>query len=325
MKAIALISGGLDSILAARLIQEQGVEVSPVYFRIPFCSRSAASVFNLEKYLGKPILNCDISADFLKIVESPRHGFGSNLNPCIDCKILMLSRAREMMPQENAQFVVTGEVLAQRPMSQNRQALDTIERSSGLQGLVVRPLSARLLAESLPESKGWIDRRRLLKFSGRQRRQQIELAEKLGVRDYAQPAGGCLLTDPAFAARLDDLVSHKELDLDNVELLKLGRHFRISENAKLAVGRNQAENEAIVSLAKDGDYLFMPDESTAGPTSLGRGSFSQGLIELAAKITCRYCDPKGKDLAILYRRVPGKESSVNVAAADERELCALRL
>jgi tRNA U34 2-thiouridine synthase MnmA/TrmU len=183
----------------------------------------------------------------------------------------MLSQTKELMPQLGAAFVVTGEVLGQRPMSQHKQALYAIAKRASLEGLVVRPLSAKLLLETIPEKEGWISRERLLSLSGRTRKPQIELSRALGIKEYAQPAGGCLLTDPGFAKRLKELIGQDELGRDNIQLLKIGRHFRLAPNVKLVVGRDERENERLVNLAQDDDYLFFPADELAGPTSMGVG------------------------------------------------------
>jgi len=300
MKAIALISGGLDSILAAKLIQKEGIEIIPVKFKIPFLHTNKKEVAG---NLGVRLKVVDISDDFLRMLEDPAHGYGTTINPCIDCKIMMLSKARELMPEVGAAFIVTGEVLGQRPMSQNKQALDVIVKSANLAGLVVRPLSAKLLAETLPEKEEWIKRQNLLDLNGRSRKSQIELAEILGIKEYAQPAGGCLLTDPEFSRKVKDLIEKKELNLENVKLLKVGRHFRLSAKTKLVVGRDEKENALLISLAKEGDCLFEPTAETAGPTALGRGLFDSALLELSCSIVCRYCDLNGKtSTEIVYKK-----------------------
>ncbi|MFH1641124.1 MAG: tRNA 4-thiouridine(8) synthase ThiI [Candidatus Omnitrophota bacterium] len=318
MKAIALISGGLDSLLAARVIKEQKIEIIPLHLKIPFCHRDKripSCVENrfssIEESLGIGLKMIDIASDFLNLVRNPRYGFGANMNPCIDCKILMLTKTKEMMEEWGASFVVTGEVLGQRPMSQHKQALINIAKRSGLEGLVLRPLSAKVLPETTPEKEGWVDRDKLLDFNGRGRRQQIELAHELGIKDYAQPAGGCLLTDAEFSKKIKDLMTYGELNLENVGLLKIGRHFRISKKAKLIVGRNERENKEIEDLAKEKDYLFYPDINLTGPTSLGRGIFNEDLILLSCRITSGYCDLNGKiNSEIMYRALPGKEEKV---------------
>jgi len=328
MIAIALISGGLDSILAARLISGLGIEIIPVNFKIPFCHRakdnnSASKEAGLIKEnLKQELVSIDISEDFLKLLENPRYGFGSNMNPCIDCKILMFSKAKELMQQFGAQFIVTGEVLGQRPMSQHRQALDLIAKKSGLEGLVLRPLSAKNLDETIPEKEGWVEREKLLNFGGRGRTPQIELAGKLGIKDFAWPAGGCLLTDPEFSRRLKDLIEHKELSINNVKLLKLGRHFRLAPDVKLVVGRDEKENSELEKLAQEGDFLFYPNEQLAGPTSLGRGKFNDELFSLASQITCHYCDlNKAQNADIIYRQVPATDThSLNVTPINKTKL-----
>ncbi len=309
MRAVALISGGLDSRLAARLIKGQGCDVIALKFKTPFSHKnrggSGDNQADIEKDLGCELRSLSLSDDFLDIVRSPKHGYGSNLNPCIDCKILMLRKAGGLMRQKGARFIITGEVLGQRPMSQHKQALERIEKEAGLQGLVLRPLSAKLLPETIPEKEGWVDRNKLMGFSGRSRRPQMELATGLGIENYPTPAGGCLLTDPDFAKKLKDLINYGELNLDNIELLKAGRYFRLGAQAKLIVGRNERENNRLSDLAKEGDYLFFPDEKTAGPTSLGRGRFDDGLIELCCGITCSYCDLNGSGEAeIIYKKSP---------------------
>jgi len=333
MKAIALISGGLDSILAAKLIQQQDIEVIPLNFQIPFCHRDKENSFSpynkadtIAKNLRQELKKINLANDFLEIIRNPQYGFGSNMNPCIDCKILMLRRAKELMQNEGAEFVITGEVLGQRPMSQHRQALEIIEKKSGLENLVLRPLSARLLPETIPEQQGWVKRDKLLNFSGRTRKLQIELAKNLNIKDYPNPAGGCLLTDPEFTKRLKDILEEGELNLDNVELLKIGRHFRIGKDTKLVVGRDEKENKYLLNLAKENDFLFMPTV-LAGPTSLGRGVFDEEMIKLACSVTCRYCDLNGSINAdIVYKRIPGRENKIlKVSPIEEKKLISLKI
>jgi len=331
MKAIALISGGLDSILAARVIQEEGIEVLPLYFKIPFCQRGKGeekdSVIRslVKEGLNEKLEIIDISVDFLELVLSPRHGFGSNMNPCIDCKIFMLKKAKELMGDFNAQFVVTGEVLGQRPMSQHRRALDTIEKESGLSGLLLRPLCAGLLAETIPEKEGWIKRQKLLKFSGRERRPQMDLAGKFNIKNYPNASGGCLLTDKNFSSRLRDLIAHRQLNIENVELLKIGRHFRLAESARLIVGRNEKENKELEAACLENDYLFAPDESTAGPTCLGKGEFDNELIRLSAQIARSYCDENTAEDAKIFYTYQKESIPLEITPVGEDKLSLLRL
>ncbi|MFH1889195.1 MAG: tRNA 4-thiouridine(8) synthase ThiI [Candidatus Omnitrophota bacterium] len=334
MRAITLISGGLDSTLATRLIQDSGIELIAVNTVSPFCLCNRRSsegrscgANSAAKQLGLKLISIDVSKEFIEIVKKPKHGYGSNMNPCIDCRILLFKKAQEVMRKEGASFVITGEVLGQRPMSQKLNTMRLIERESGLEGLVLRPLSARVLEETIPEQNGWIARDRLLAISGRGRREQMDLAGNLGINDYPCPSGGCLLTDPEFSLRLKDLMKYGELNLDNIQLLKIGRHFRLNHKAKLVVGRNKQENERIVNLCRENDYLFMPTDELAGPTSLGRGIFDDELIKLSCGITCRYCDLNGStDADILYRRIAEKENSaLKVVPIEKAKLPDLKI
>ena len=300
IKALALVSGGLDSLLAARLIKEQGLEVIGLHFKIPFCKLDIKTSL---PDIGIKIIEVDLGAEFLGLIQGPRYGFGSNMNPCIDCKILMFTKARECMVRLGARFIITGEVLGQRPMSQNKQALRLIKQNSGLDDLLLRPLSAKFFSPSLPEREGWVERARLLDFNGRMRKPQMQLAKKLGIAKYANPAGGCLLTDPCFSKRLKELLAHQELNLENLELLKVGRHFRIGKNSRLAVGRNEDENNLLMRLAGPGDYLFHPQDDLAGPVSLARGPVGEELLDLCSQITCAYSDTAGADeIDVFYRQ-----------------------
>jgi tRNA-specific 2-thiouridylase len=335
MKAIALISGGLDSMLAAEVIKQQGLEVIALNFNTHFCpSEKGPSgvprnrVKEAAAKLGLELTTVDIGSEFIELIKNPKHGFGSNMNPCIDCKIMMLKKTKKLLSETGASFVVTGEVLGQRPMSQHRQALETIERESGLEGLLLRPLSAKLLPETIPEKEGWVSRDKLLDLNGRSRKPQIGLAKNFGIKDYPNAAGGCLLTEPLFVNRLKDALSHGALDINTLELLKIGRHFRLSEESKLIIGRNERENQILESLAQAKDYLFMPNPEMAGPTALGRGIFNHSLIELSARIVSRYCDrDAGAGAAdIVYKSVSeAKEECINVPPLGEAELVSLRL
>lgn len=323
MKALALISGGLDSLLAALVIKAQGIEVIGVKFKIPFYKRKVLDIPGA----GFEVKEIDLGEYFLEVIRNPRYGFGSNMNPCIDCKILMLKKAKEIMPSCGAQFVITGEVLGQRPMSQHKEALINIGKKSGLEGLLVRPLSARLLSATTPEKEGWISRDKLLDISGRSRKRQLELVKEFGIGEFAQPAGGCLLTDPGFSVRLKELMGHGEISFDNVELLKIGRHFRLSARAKLIVGRNEEEDNDIIALAREKDYLFLPQEEIAGPTALGRGEFNDALIEASCRIVARYCDrPADNSVGIVYRRLPDAKNTAFLAQpAPDEEMSAIRI
>lgn len=243
IKAVALFSGGLDSILAIKIIQAQGIEVIGVNFKSPFFGLDKALV--IAKDLNVNLEVIDITEELLKILKEPKHGFGKNMNPCIDCHALMFKKAGEYMTKIGAFFILSGEVLGERPMSQNRSSLSIIERESGFEGRILRPLSALLLPETIPEKEGLVERNKLLDISGRSRKRQIELAANMGIENYPSPAGGCKLTEPAFSKRLKDLFTQEKYSLEEIELLKLGRHFRLGRDVKLVVGRNKNENEKI--------------------------------------------------------------------------------
>ena len=321
MKALALISGGLDSLLSAKLIQRQGIEVLGIKFNMPFCSNlreGMGAVINVKEF--------DITELFLRMLLKPRYGYGSNINPCLDCKILMLRKAKELMDSLGASFVITGEVLGQRPMSQHRRALELIEGESGLKGFLVRPLSAKLLAPTIPEQRRWVSRELLMDISGRSRKPQLAMARDFGLKEYKQPAGGCLLTDPEFSKRLKDSISIGNVKPDDIEILKLGRYFCLGGNARLIVGRNEKENEKIFKSAKNGEYLFMPKD-IPGPTALGKGRFTDELIMLSCAITMRYSDLDGDTQGIvLYKKLPGDGYVVmDTEAIEEMELVKFKL
>ena len=296
-KAVGLLSGGLDSMLAVRLMLDQDVEVVCLNMKTPFClcdqegrcfSDSIAEKHHLRLvriYGGK---------DYLEIVKKPRHGYGKNMNPCIDCRIYLFARAREFLQKEGADFVFTGEVLGERPMSQRLDAMRLIERESGLAGKVLRPLSARLLEPTLPEREGLVDRERLLSIQGRSRKPQMALAQALNLNDYPCPAGGCLLTDQNFAARLKESLDHKEESLREVYLLRLGRHFRLSGGAKVIAGRNELENKKLMlsSRSKESKFTVKGYKSTY---ALLLGEVSPENCEMAARICASYCKEKNKD------------------------------
>jgi tRNA-specific 2-thiouridylase len=299
VKAIALLSGGLDSTLAAKVVIEQGVDLEAINFMTVFCTcttRGATCMASQKAVdtLGIPLRVFNVSEEYLVVVKHPKHGYGRNMNPCIDCRIFMLKKAKAYMEESGAAFIVTGEVLGQRPMSQRKDAMRLIEKEAELEGFILRPLSANVLPITIPEKEGWVDRGKLLKFQGRSRKPQIELAEHYGIHDYPCPAGGCLLTDPGFAKRIKDLMLHQtDFSLNDVHLLKMGRHFRFSSGVKLVVGRNEEENKKIETFAQGKDILLKVS-NFPGPLSLLRGNLDEGDIEKAATITAHYS--KAKDL-----------------------------
>jgi tRNA-specific 2-thiouridylase len=316
MKALCVFSGGLDSMLAAELIRAQGIKVQALFFETPFFSspkaRKSAGSIDL------PIKVVDITDRHLEMVKNPKHGYGGHMNPCIDCHTLMIRTAGEMLDQEGASFIITGEVVGQRPMSQNLKALSMVAFGSGFQKLVLRPLSAKRLPITLPEEKGWVDRDRLLGFSGRSRKPQMELARSLNMKDYPSPAGGCLLTDEVFSRRLKDLLAATpDLEVREIELLKLGRHFRLGPHTKLVVGRNEKENHTIQSLSKETD-LLLRTVSVPGPTALVLGDPTPELEELAASLTVAYSDAENDEFTEISLTGGGKNGVRMARVRDKR-------
>jgi tRNA U34 2-thiouridine synthase MnmA/TrmU len=327
VKAIALLSGGLDSTLAAKVVVEQGIELEALNFMTLFCTctnrgETCLASQKAVETLGIPLSVFNVSEEYLSVVKNPRHGYGRNMNPCIDCRIFMLKKAKAYMRDSGAAFIVTGEVLGQRPMSQRKDAMRLIEKEAELGGLILRPLSAHVLPMTIPEKEGWVDREKLLKFQGRSRKPQIKLAEHYGIRDYPCPAGGCLLTDPGFAKRMKDLMLHSPFfSLNDVHLLKMGRHFRLSDGVKLVVGRNEEENQKIGTFARDGDILLKVS-GVPGPLSLLRGKLGEGEVEKAAAVTAQYS--KAKDLAnaeVTYQGArEGPPQSISASPISRREI-----
>lgn len=311
-KAVALYSGGLDSILAIKIILEQDIDVIGVHFETPFIANKPDTI--AKQYFNIPFISIDIGEDFQKILLNPKHGYGKNINPCIDCHILMFRKAGELMVQQKASFIISGEVLGQRPMSQNKKSLLIISEDSGYGQWIVRPLSALLLPETEPEKLKIINRLQLLDIQGRSRKRQIALAEKWGIKQYPAPAGGCKLTEPGFAKRMNDLLLKKKFSQNDIDLLKVGRHFTLYEYVKLVVGRNEEENRKIFSLACSQDYL-LNSQNCKGPVSLLRFYIDSNdevvetgkILNLASRIAARYCDKDNfTDLVDINIRNPGK-------------------
>ncbi len=328
IKAVALFSGGLDSILAVKLIQEQGIEVKGVNFKTPFFGLGESFIIAKDLDINLEII--DITEELLKILKKPKYGLGKNMNPCIDCHALMFKKGGEYMNKIGASFILSGEVLGERPMSQNRNSLNIIERESGFEGRILRPLSALLLTETIPEKERLVDRNKLLDISGRSRKKQIELAAKMGIKDYPSPAGGCKLTEPAFSKRLKDLFTQGSFSIEEIELLKLGRHFRLSKDIKLVVGRNKEENEQLQNFFQDGDFLFKA-KNLKGPVSLlkKKSKVSNGFIDKSCRITARYCDrnqEENEEVNInYYSKSNGLIRTVKAKPLTENELEILRV
>jgi len=326
IKAIGLLSGGLDSIVAAKLILEQSIEVEALNFVTAFCTCTSKSSGCLASQkaadqLGIPLKVVDVSEEILDVVKNPKFGYGSGMNPCLDCRIFVFKKAKEYMVASGADFIFTGEVLGQRPMSQRREAMNIVERESGLRGYLLRPLCAKLFPPTVAEEKNFIDREKLLAISGRSRKGQIALTKKFNIKDYPCSSGGCLLTDKGFARRMKDLMLHKpDFVLSDVLLLKYGRHFRISPDVKLVVARDEDENFRLAALKKSDDIVFHAQEPL-GPISILRGNASGEFVATAASITARYALGKGKDgeVKIRYFKDAGEEKFVRTGPCNESE------
>lgn len=322
-KAVALLSGGLDSMLAVKLMLEQGIEVHALNFLTLFCNCTSKGCRHQATKAAEefkiPIKIMNITEEYMEVVKNPKYPRGRNMNPCIDCRIFTFRKAKEFMKEIEASFVVTGEVVGQRPMSQRKETIAIIEKESGLDGLIVRPLSAKFFEPTLPEKKGVVDRSRLLDIQGRRRVQQIALAKELNINDYPCPAGGCLLTDKGFSDRLRDLLKHNPgYDISDLHLLKAGRHFRISDNLKFIVGRDEKENEKITAFSKEGDFVFdIMDLPSAVGLARG-GNPSEKDIETMASILARYSDSAGKSVIVSYRALP-EQNWKNIAAIPANE------
>ncbi len=296
--ALAMISGGLDSILAAKLVKEQGIEVIGICFKSHFFSEKNA--LKMVKQIDIPLEVVDFSDEHFEMVKNPKHGHGKNMNPCIDCHAMMMRYCGELLEKFHADFIITGEVLNQRPMSQNRSALDIVKNESGIGRKILRPLCAKNLNPTEMEINGLIDREALMDIKGRNRKVQMELAEKWGILDYPSPAGGCKLTEPNYSIRLRELVEHKEeISKKDLELLKIGRHFRVSKDAKIISTRTGEEGELLKQFLTEDDLIFLATDYT-GSMVVIIGKATNEDIEFAAKISGRYC--KGKDDKIISIR-----------------------
>jgi len=298
IKAVGLLSGGLDSTLTVKLMIDQGVEVTVLNFISPFCTCTRKGcrheALRVAEFFDIPVKVVTAGEDYLEIIRNPKHGYGRNMNPCIDCRIFMFQKAKKHMEEIGAHFIFTGEVLGQRPMSQHRKAMKIIEKESGLEGLVVRPLSAKLLPPTFPEEKQWIDREKLLSIQGRRRIPQMELADELGIKDYPCPAGGCRLTDPNFANRLRESFERGEDTIKDIQLLKYGRHFRLKSGAKVVVGRNEEENKILNGFFEKDDVLIEVT-NVGSPIVLVKKSNGKEDVKEASTLCIRYSDAEKED------------------------------
>ncbi len=308
--ALALFSGGLDSLLAVKVIQDQGIKVIPVCFESPFfsCKKAIQSAKQYNLYVNV----IPLEQDYLEMIQNPKYGYGKNFNPCIDCHAFMFSKLGDMMEKFSADFLISGEVLGQRPMSQQLNGMNAVAKLSGYKDLIVRPLSQKLLQDTKPIREGWVDKELLLELRGRSRTPQIELAEKFGIIEYPTPAGGCLLTDPGYSKRLTDLKQHDMFANGFITFLNVGRHFRLDDSTKLIIGRNQNDNEYMEKLiensAKQGN-IVLKARDIPGPIGIVQSRdeiVSKEILKLAAEILVRYLS-KVNDEAVVLIQFPDGE------------------
>ena len=315
VRALGLMSGGLDSMLAVRVLLDQDIEMTGITFETPFFGPEGAR--KAAGQLGISLRVVDIAEAHLEMLKNPKYGYGSQMNPCIDCHALMIKTAGGIMDAEGFDFLCTGEVLGQRPMSQRKDALRAVDKLSGYGGYILRPLSAKLLWETVPEELGKVDRQRLLDIQGRSRKPQMTLAAHYGIEEYPSPGGGCILTKAGFADRLRDLLAtQEEVGLHDVELLKCGRHLRLPSGIRLVVGRIHGDNLKLQELARKQDLLLRV-KGIPGPTGLLAVQVSEQEVELAADIVAAYSDaPTGEDTVVVLSGREDWEITVTVRAKE---------
>ncbi|MDA0273238.1 MAG: tRNA (5-methylaminomethyl-2-thiouridylate)-methyltransferase [Proteobacteria bacterium] len=325
-KAVSLISGGLDSMLATKVIMDQGIHVEGINFYTGFCVEGHTHAIRAKdkkkekrnnalwvaEELGIKLHIIDVIEEYKDVVLNPKHGYGQHMNPCLDCKIFMVNKAVAWawMEENDFDFIITGEVIGQRPMSQRKATMPLIARESGAEDLLLRPLCAKNLAPTLPEREGWVDRDQLFNFHGRSRKPQIALAESLGIEEYSQPAGGCcFLTDKYYASKLGDLWQsrgERAYELDDIMLLKVGRHLRPATHYKLIISREEGENHYLTGYQQA--YTIIRPVSHEGPVTLVDGTPSDADLLFAARIAARYSQGKDTDNVTMSITPPGKES-----------------
>ena len=307
VRALGLCSGGLDSILSALVLKRQGIEVEWVTFETPFFS--AAKARQAAHSVGVPITVQDITTVYLEMLKNPSCGYGKQMNPCLDCHALMFRLAGKIMKEKGFDFLFSGEVVGQRPMSQTKPSLRYVEKASGFDGLIVRPLSARKLPVTIPEQEGLVDREMLLDFSGRSRKPQIKLAEEFGISDYPSPAGGCLLTDKGYSDRLKDLFDHqKDYSVRDIYLLKHGRHLRLDDRTKIIVGRTKQDNENISEYFNPSLDTLIKVKNFPGPTVLVPYGGGKDSLTRAASICIGYSKaPDNREIDVTIIASQGQE------------------
>lgn len=334
IKTLGLLSGGLDSTIAVKLMVKLGYDVTVLNFMSPFCNCTKKSngcksaAHKLAGEMDLPIKTLFMGEEYIAMLRAPKYGYGKGMNPCLDCRIMMFTQAKRAMDEIGAKFIFTGEVLSQRPMSQMRNRLHQIENETGLKGLIVRPLSAALLEPTIPEINGWIDRAEMLAISGRSRKPQIEIGTEMGMKEEEFcSSGGCLLTDQHFAGRMKDLLGHTEnTSVKDTRLLRVGRHFRVSDSCKVIVGRNEQENEKLMGLAGENDsFIWVKDHK--GPCVVVRGNHENGVTRLAGSIAARYSDaPEEAEVEVEIGKAGTEEKHIlKVRRITDAELEGMRV
>ena len=329
-KVVALLSGGLDSQLAVKMMQKQGFEVSAVAIKTPFCDFDCGRGCGFEIRERADDLNVNLKTvylgdEYIEMLKHPKHGIGAGFNPCVDCRTMMFDAAKKHMEEIGAEFIISGEVLGQRPMSQHAPALRTIENESDLVGKIVRPLSAALLPETDPEKDGLIKRENLGMIRGRTRRNQLDMAKKYGIENPPNAGGGCLLTEPQFGIKAKDLFDHiKNPTINEIDLLKIGRHFRLDEETKFVIGRNKDENEMIKALALPGDIL-LEAKDYVGPISILRGKNAKLHVNFGSSVTLRYSDAPKTEKNIISIKNGDSEDEISVECAEEQSYLKFRM
>jgi tRNA U34 2-thiouridine synthase MnmA/TrmU len=338
-KAVALVSGGLDSMLAVRVMQEQGIHVEGINFFTGFCVEGHTHAIRKKdqqkpkrnnalwaaEQLGIKLHIVDIIEEYKDVVINPKHGYGANLNPCLDCKIFMVKKAHEWMAAHGFDFIITGEVVGQRPMSQRKDTMPVVQRESGVEDRLLRPLSAKNLPETLPEREGWVDREQLHDFSGRSRKPQFALARAFGFTEWATPAGGCcFLTDARYSVKLADLWQsrgNRNYEIDDIMLLKVGRHIRPAKDYKIIVAREEGEGKFLQGYRRQ--YPTLEVTSHGGPFTLIDGALSEEELEQAAAIVARYSQGKSADEVTLeYADTGGNRRELRVKPASSDDIPA---
>lgn len=321
---LVLLSGGLDSTLAVKAMLEQGLDVEAAIFTTPFCLCDKCAAESAVKKFGIKAHTVFLGKEYLDLVANPPHGYGSQMNPCLDCRILMLRKAKELTQKIGAKCIVTGEVLDERPFSQTKQSMERIEKEAGMEGKILRPLSAKLLPETEAEKSGLVDREKLFSIRGRRRLPQMDLAKEWGINDYPCPSGGCLLTDPRFADKLREFLKHNEcLEVDDITLLRIGRHFRV-DGCKIVVGRNEEENHRLLSIANQKKRPYLEVVEHMGPITLLENGCPDKVVKKAAEITVRYSDA-AEGVKVDVKHVAESVKTLTASAASDEEIELFRI